>query len=299
MGLFQRRKSGPQPADRIEWVTATARRMLAERGVEATIAHDAQPEDVALVAESGMRYPLFNAIAKTQGMTADEASRVIGEHLDSLLDAESATPLEQLTAEQLRQQIRTRLLPGGQGRADEPTFAYARAFSDGIILVLCVDFPRSVLFVSDANLHELALSLDELYAFGQLNTDREPIDERFEPAPGIEGVFGDSLFTASKAANLPAVIGSSPFGTLFTVPHRHMLIMLPIRGPETVAAVGQLMAITMQVLRGGPPPGGVLSPDIHFSRDHQVSRVSSIDETGAVSINVDERLQQALEDAIG
>ncbi len=303
MGLFRRRKSEPQPADRIEWVAATARRLLAERGVEATIAHDAQPdsqpEDVALVADSGRRYPLFNAIAKTRGLTADEASRVIAEHLDNLLDAQGSTPLEQLSAEQLRQQVRTRLLAGGQGRPDEPTFAYARAFSDGILLVLCVDFPRSVQFIADAHLDQLALSLDELYAFGQLNTDREPIDERFEPAPGVQAILGDSLFTASKAANLPAVIGSAPFGTLFTVPHRHMLIMLPLRGPETLAAVEQLVGITMQVLRGGPVPGGVLSPDIHFSRDHQVSRVSSIDETGAVSINVDERLQKALEDAIG
>ncbi len=154
-------------------------------------------------------------------------------------------------------------------------------------------------FVTDANVHTLALDLDELYALGQLNTDREPIDVRFEPAPGIHAILGDSLFTASKAANLPAVIGSAPFGTLFTVPHRPMLIMLPISGPETVPAVQQLLSMTMQTLRSGPQPGGVLSPDVHFSRNGQVSRVSSIDESGSVSINVDARLQQALEEAIG
>lgn len=48
-GLIRRRKDQPQPADRIEWVTATARRILAERGIETTIQHGDQPEDVTLV----------------------------------------------------------------------------------------------------------------------------------------------------------------------------------------------------------------------------------------------------------
>ena len=80
------------------------------------------------------------------------------------------------------------------------------------------------------------------YAYGQFNTDREPVDDRFEPSPGVHVFIGDSLFTASKAANLPAVIGASPLGTLLTLPHRHMLIALPITGPETVAAVEHLVA---------------------------------------------------------
>ena len=78
-----------------------------------------------------------------------------------------------------------------------------------------------------------------------------------------------------------------------------MLIVLPLTGPETVTAVEHLVGLTMQVLNSGPPPGGVLSPYIHFSRDQEVSRVSTIDEAGAVSINVDARLQQALEEAVG
>ena len=261
--------------------------------------HDAQPEDVTLVASGGQRYPLFNVVAKTQGATAGDASRMIAEHIDNLLDAEGAISLEQLSAEQLRQQVRTRILPAGEGGANEPTFRYARPFADRLIVALCVDFPRSVQFVTDDNLGGLALALDDLYAFGQLNTDREPVDERFEPSPGIQAIIGDSLFTASKAANLPAAIGAAPFGTLFTVPHRHMLIVLPITGPETVAAVEHLVGVTMQVLSSGPPPGGTLSTDIHFSRDHEVSRVSSIDDAGAVSIHVDARLQQALEEVVG
>lgn len=299
MGLFRRRKDEPQPSDRIEWVTSTARRMLAERGVETTIAHGGQPDDVTLVGADGHRYPLFNAFAKTHGATAERASQIVAEHIDNLVDANTTVSVDRLSADELRQQARTRILPGGEGRPDEPTFRYARPFSEGLILALCVDFPTSVQFITDSDLDGLALSLDELYAYGQLNTDREPIDERVEPAPGIQVVVGDSLFTASKAANLPAVLGAAPFGTLFTLPHRHMLIALPITGPETLSAVESLVALTMQVLGNGPAPGGVLSADVLFSRDGDVDRVSSIDEDGTVSITVDARLQHAIEQAVG
>jgi len=42
----------------------------------------------------------------------------------------------------------------------------------------------------------------------------------------------------------------------------------------------------------------VLSPHLYLSRNGIVSRASSIDETGRLTIAVDERLQTALEDAI-
>ena len=123
-----------------------------------------------------------------------------------------------LSADELRAQVRTRILPGGEGQPNEPTFHHARPFADDLILALCVDFPTTVSYINDAHVDKLALSLDELYAFGQLNTDKEPVDERIEPVPGIQVFVGQSLFIASKAANFPAVLGTPPLGTLFTLP---------------------------------------------------------------------------------
>ncbi|ANF31614.1 hypothetical protein A0130_07955 [Leifsonia xyli] len=280
-------------------MTATARRLLAERGIETTIHHGDQPEDVTLVASDTQFYPLFNAFAKTQGASAEQATLIVTDHINSLVDAESTPSATDLSADELRQRVRTRILPGGAGGPEGPTFHYARPFAGDLILALCVDFPTTVTYIHDDQVDQLALGLEELYAFGQLNTDQEPIDERIEPSPGIHVVAGQSLFIASKAANLAAVLGAAPLGTLFTVPYRHMIIAVPVTGPATLAAVEQLVGLTQHVLSEGPPPGGVISADVLFSRNQQVSRVSSMDENGTVSIVVDDRLQEALEEAIG
>lgn len=205
-----------------------------------------------------------------------------------------------LTAEQLRQQVRTRLIPansGGDGRPNMPTFRYARPFSDGLILALCMDFPQSVQYVTDANLDHMALGLDELYAFGQLNTDAELIDDTFEPAPGLHVVTGRSLFIASKAANLPAVFGAAPFGTLFSVPYRGMLAALPVVGVKTMVSANALVGLTAQVLGSSAVPGGPLSSEVYFSRNGHVTRVSRPTAEGGVAMFAQGPLEQALMEA--
>lgn len=298
MGLFRRRGSEQLPVDRVGWVASTARGVFAERGIETTIEHGGQPEDVALIGVDNQRYPLFNAIAKTRGATVEQARQIVTVHVNNLIDARNAPHPEDMSADELRARVRTRIIPGGESRPLEPTFHYARPFTDELIVVLCVDFPTTVTFISDAHLDGLALGLDELYLFGQVNTDREPIDDRFEPMPGIHVIVGESLFVASKAAHLPAAFGAAPLGTLLTLPHRHMLMALPVTGPDTLAAVENLVALTRRVLSQGLPPGGVISADVLFSRNHEVSRVSSTDEHGTTSLVVDVRLQEALGEAL-
>lgn len=297
MGLFKRNKKIPQPTDRIEWVTATARRILAERGIEATVQHGEKPEDLVLIDADRRCYPLFTVLAKTDGASIAEAEDIIADHISPLLTFDKTLDIANFSPEELRLRIRTRLLHASEGQPDGPSLRYARPFSDGIVIALCIDLPNAVMMLSDENIRTLALGEDELYAFGQLNTDREAIDQRYEASPGVEVIVGNSLFTASKAANLPAVIGSAPFGTFFTIPYRHMLITLPLTGPETLEAVQQLIGVTMQAIGDGLVPGGALSLNVHFSRGGVVTPVSSIDETGKMTLRVDERLRQALEDS--
>ncbi len=297
MGLFRRRDPAPQPSDRIAWITFMARQALAERGIETTVEHGQSFEDVTLRASGQERFPLYNVIAKTAGASAADATRVIGAHFDSLMSRVSASEIEKLTADQLRQRVRTRLLNASDVEHDQSTLRYAREFSSDLVLSLCLDFPDTVVILSDENVRGLALDVDELFVFGQHNTDREPVTERFQPAPGLNVVVGDSLFTASKAANLPALLGAARFGTLFTVPQRHLLIALPITGADASMALEQMIGATTNMLSAGPVPGGILSPNVHFSRGGHVDCVSSIDEGGRISLLMSEGLQKALDDS--
>ncbi len=204
-----------------------------------------------------------------------------------------------LTADDVRGRVRTQLFR--TDHADQftgSTFAYARTFSDGLVIGLCLDYPDDVVTITDQSIGALPVSVDELFWFGQLNTDKEPVDERVEVMPGLHLVAGESFFIAAKTANLPGVLGAAPFGTLFTVPHRHLLLALPITGKDTLSMVEHLVGATTKVITGAQAPGGVLSPDVHFSRNQVVTRMTSVGDDGRVVFAADPRLGQAFEEAI-
>ncbi|MGW8431654.1 hypothetical protein ACWGJ9_11225 [Curtobacterium citreum] len=205
-----------------------------------------------------------------------------------------------LTADDVRTRVRTQLLRTDHADrfAERHTFDYARPLSDGLMVGLCLDFPDDVVTITDEALNGLPLGEEELFAFGQLNTDKEPVDERREVMPGLYLVAGESFFVAAKAANFPGVLGSVPYGVLFTVPQRHLLLALPVTGEQTLPMVQHLLGATVQVITGAQVPGGVLSPDVHFSRGGEVTRMTSVGDDGRVVFAADARLGQAFEDAL-
>jgi hypothetical protein len=127
---------------------------------------------------------------------------------------------------------------------------------------------------------ELALPVDEVYAYGQRNTDAEPIAEQGEITAGVRYVTGGSLFTASKAANLgalvPSVFGPAPRGLLFGVPNRELIAYTVPDGPESIPAINALVGFVDGFTHDPARvhPGGVLSGDVYFwSPDGGVERV--------------------------
>jgi len=277
-----------------------AQRALAERGMETTV--EVLPgERARLVGTDGRVFLLENLAAQVHGEPPAVQADMVADHFDRMIQAYSEPAPEDLGADELRDRIRLRILSEHGGTPSDPAdLSYARPFAPGLVLGLCVDYPTMVSTLSASALPKLALGVDELFAIGQLNTDDEPVDGHAEIAPGVFVVEGESLFVASKAVNLPALFGSSPFGTVFAIPHRHLLLAAPIRDADGLQAVQTLAGMLLQVLttqeRG--LPGGQLSPLLLFSRNGQVSAVSGFDEeTGAMRIEVDERFQEALEQA--
>ena len=99
--------------------------------------------------------------------------------------------------DELRRRIRTRIIRGGQS-SDLP-ITYIRPFTAGLATALYLDFPNSVSLVTDQSLARYPLSVDELFHYGQINTDNEPIDTQQQVGPFTE-LLGESPFIAGKAA---------------------------------------------------------------------------------------------------
>jgi len=188
-------------------------------------------------------------------------------------------PSSQMSAVELREQIRTRLIAASPNDA---SLSYARPFAPGIIQVLCLDHPTMVSVLSDDSLPELALPIDQLWQHGQVNTDNEAIDEQFDIDEFVHALAGDSFFIASKAANftalVPTVIGPAPLGVAFALPYRHLLLYSVItKADAMVQLVG--MSVAAQSICDDPEadhPGGIISCQTYYwAPDGTIEQVTS------------------------
>ena len=212
------------------------------------------------------------------------------ERVRAFLDMSFLQLPRELTAEQLRAQIRTRLFP-----PDQASFAYARPVAEGLALVLAVDYPSTVMAVADPLLEGIAMPLDELYAVGQANTDQEPIEQRIEVSEHTSVLTGSSLFLASRAANwtalVPDVVGPAPLGVAFGVPDRENVIYV-VLGQEdwldqVLEVAGLVHNFTTDPRHGHP--GGVLSSDTYYaSPEGVIHRLAYFTDDGSLAMTPNE-----------
>ena len=169
--------------------------------------------------------------------------------------------------DELRQRVRTRIIPANL--AANPHLSYARPFPGGLALALCLDFPNTVTTVSNGHLEKYPIGLDELYHYGQINTDNEPIDEHTTCGP-FTGIAGESLFIASKAAHIASLVSTlhidAPHGLLFAIPDRSVLLYAPAdpTSPthQFVSLVDYLRIDILQRLH--TMPARILSKDLFY-----------------------------------
>ncbi|RKR74373.1 hypothetical protein [Frondihabitans australicus] len=278
MALFGRRK--PQvPADIEVEVAALARRVFAERGVEATIEGEAGSR--TLLAD-GSQYPVYNLVAKCVGEPRKAWGEIVARHMGSMVSARDNPKVSAMDVGAVRAQVRTRILPADLG--DLPIdLSYARPLAPGLVLALCMDYPDTVSTLGASDVEQLGLPVDELYRYGQANTDGEPIDVHDHVADGVFVIDGGSLFIASKTADMQhlieTVIGPAPHGVVFTVPHRQLVFYTVPTSTAVLGAINTLMTITVNVLRDptSPPPGGPISTGLYYWADGMIEGIGGFD----------------------
>lgn len=293
MALFRR---GPDK-DHETLVAEFAQQAFTALGLPAQIVQGTGPGDIDIMVGASA-YPLHNLILKTQGMTGKALQRDVSTHVGSLVRAERAPKGDELTPDDLRRQIRTRILADSADPLMTPE--YSRRVAPGLKAALNLDFPETVSTVSDQMLPSLALPPNELFLFGQANVDREPIDERSTLDHGIRLLGGGSLFIASKFLNLAhlqeAELGAAPYGLVFALPHRS-LALVKVLDHDSVAAIQAIANLTLNIASGRMrgTPGGLISDGLYYwNGGVEIDQIGGADATGEYGIRAEGRFLDAL-----
>ena len=240
---------------------------LKDAGIQATPDVDLEEDAIILMIDDTFRINIENLLDELE-RTDPAAHETTIERWVAFIIETIRTPERSLTdPNELRQRIRTRIIRNEL--ASDPHLTYTRPFDGGLSVALCLDFPNSVSTVTDQDLEQYPLSVDELYHYGQINTNNEPIDQKGECGP-FTGISGQSLFIASKAANIGALVGqlgiNAPHGLFFALPQRSVLMYAPANPNDISQQIYSMIDyIRYQIMQDFQKNrGAALSKDIFY-----------------------------------
>ena len=242
-------------------------RRLHDAGISATPHTDEHTGDIYLKVDGWRRIAVENLIDELTQTDPSTHEVTIERWVAFIMESGRIADQTITDADELRQRVRTRIIPANL--AANPHLSYARPFPGGLALALCLDFPNTVTTVGNGHLEKYPIGLDELYHYGQINTDNEPIDEH-GPCGPFTGIAGQSLFIASKAAHIASLVSTlhidAPHGLLFAIPDRSVLLYAPAdpTSPthQFVSLVDYLRIDILQRLH--TMPAHILSKDLFY-----------------------------------
>jgi len=242
-------------------------RRLHDAGISATPHVDSHTGDIYLKVDGWRRIAVENLIDELTQTDPSKHEVTIERWVAFIMESGRIAEQSVTDPDELRQRVRTRIIPANL--AANPHLSYARPFPGGLALALCLDFPNTVTTVSNGHLEKYPIGLDELYHWGQINTDNEAIDEHTTCGP-FTGIAGQSLFIASKAAHIASLVSTlhidAPHGLLFAIPDRSVLLYAPAdpTSPthQFVSLVDYLRIDILQRLH--TMPARILSKDLFY-----------------------------------
>ncbi|MBU9765139.1 hypothetical protein FR943_14965 [Mycobacterium sp. TNTM28] len=170
-----------------------------------------------------------------------------------------ASTVEQYVADAAADDVTTH--PG------DSTFRYARRLAPGLIEVMYLDYPETVVPLSDALL--VPDQLVQMWEAARRNTALEPVAAaQWHPALGDGAdyltVGGDSLFTASKLADVETLAGSLGLDSgrtlIFAAPSAYELLCHPLDSLDVAAnALARMCAAAWHSYR----EAGGLTPNLY------------------------------------
>lgn len=257
-----------QPGD-VLWVGGMIRQALARHGLASHLEQADDLETAAVVDAHGTEWLLANLIQRLRlQQERDDWPQAVTDHVESMLTTSDHPAPETLAPDELRPLLRSRLVAEVAG--DPSDLSYGRRFAPGVLEVLCLNYPESVLTMPRELVEQLAIGLDEAFAQGRANTDAEPVEERFHVDDSVWGLTGDSMFIASRVTNMARliadVIGPAPLGVSFAIPNRSLVIYTVMTEEGWRQEATDLIQVLETILTDDDfyHPGGLVSSDIFY-----------------------------------
>lgn len=212
-------------------IALAMREKLTAAGITTELAHGESGIELHGTGEyKTMVGSLGPTVFELAGHDRSEWDRILDVRVDQAVRTLASVKRWPGAPEQWREAVRTRLIdPDVSCRYGSPVH---RPFAGNLVLALYLRLDGGVAPIYSEHLKGCPLSADELFEAGQRNTDRAPLVHSGPIGAGAWALHGEGFFTASKAANLGAVLSGIDVGTdagvLFCLPHKHALGLHPV-----------------------------------------------------------------------
>jgi hypothetical protein len=214
---------------------------------------------------------LSNLAQRCHQLSAENWAPTIHRHFDTLLvgTPKAAELLKVLAAdfERAKEYLKVRIHPAGFGAGLDATVS--EVVADDLVSVLVYDFPDSVSTVHPNHVEKWGVPPHDLFQLGLRNVRAEgklPF-QRIELTNGASLDHfedPDNYFGASHALLLHEYFDPLPdLGILVSIPHRHGMVVHPIRDASYKPSLGALFYLAPRLYEQGP---GSITTSLYWYR---------------------------------
>ncbi|MBD3690184.1 hypothetical protein H8R18_03335 [Nanchangia anserum] len=274
--MFFKRKKHNQPSP-TQLAQSVTYELLQRRGIEVVsdTFDDGTPYFELVTGHPGARLTLSRPIEWATLLSEDELKAQIDGWLDSLLNSPNYTE-ENIEDIDLSERLFVRALPDDatSDPAARDDFAYTRQLVPGMSLLLVIDYPETLRWVTSADIERLPQSLDELYGMAIENTLAMPlVDQHVSDDGSVRWLQGQSLCTSAVVSRVELLAPNTGYGIVFAIPTTWDVVVAGVETHDDLVPTFEKVAkVAGQILFAPENEKAATCPHIFFrSPDGDIS----------------------------
>lgn len=238
---------------------------------------------------SGGQFGLYNLSRAVKLEPQQNWPQVVERHISGLLSRASAPAETELSDDEVLSLVKARVVASSYlPESHRAAFTYRRTIANGLEAILMLDFPETTSAIPDAIVSRF--DAESLWNTAIAAVSAEPLGE-IQTVDAGSGPFAiattDSMFTASHVLDVPALLAqagvvSAPHGVLFAVPSRHHVAFHVVESVSAIEVAYEMSQFAQMAFGQGV---GEVSPDIYHWSEAGYEQVTSMDESGAVTVD--------------